>query len=83
MPKIRTEFTGLFHKAVMMGGYFFNPLRLTMQENASFSAEIAQDLGHDVPDKNDKKKLYSIYRKLRAEQFIEYRPDRKINMVKN
>ena len=73
--------TGLFHKAVMMGGYFFNPLRLTMKENMTFGAEIAEGLGYSVPDKKDKKKLLSISRKITPEQIVEYRPDRKMNLV--
>ncbi|XP_065208408.1 esterase E4-like isoform X2 [Planococcus citri] len=72
---------GLFHKAVMMSGYFFNPLRLTMAENMTMSAELAENLEYDVPDKSDRKKLLSIYRKIGAEHLIAYRPDRKINMV--
>ncbi|XP_065202784.1 esterase FE4-like [Planococcus citri] len=70
---------GLFHKAVMMGGYAFNPLRIFTEENATLSSQIAQDLGYEVTDKRDKKKLLSIYRKLAVETIVQFRPDRSIN----
>ncbi|XP_065208406.1 esterase FE4-like [Planococcus citri] len=72
---------GLFHKAVMMSGYFFNPLRCTQEENITNSVKIAENLEYDVPDKSDRRKLLSIYRKIRAEKLVEYRPDRKLNTV--
>ncbi|XP_065202724.1 esterase FE4-like [Planococcus citri] len=70
---------GLFHKVVMMAGYVFNPLRISTEENVTSSSQIAQDLGYEVTDKTDKKKLLSIYRKLAVESLVQYRPDRSIN----
>lgn len=66
-----------------MGGYIFNPIRISKEENTTVSLEIAQDIGHGEIDEMDKKKLLSIYRKIPLEQIIECRPDRTINRVHN
>ncbi|XP_065202761.1 esterase E4-like [Planococcus citri] len=61
---------GLFHKAVLMGAYIFNPPVYHTETNEQFAREIAMDLDYDG-NLQDNKKLLQFLKKQPAVLLLE------------
>ncbi|XP_065202780.1 esterase E4-like isoform X2 [Planococcus citri] len=64
---------GLYHKAILMGMYAFNPLLVTIDENATAAYELAKQIGYKGTA-DDKKKLLSYYKRLSLRNLLLARP---------
>ncbi|XP_065202777.1 esterase E4-like [Planococcus citri] len=69
---------GLYHKAILMGMYIFNPLLVHSRDVMTPAYEAAKTLGYTGP-RGDDKKLLTFYKKLDVLQIIAARLEKYFN----
>ena len=74
--------TGLYHKAILMGMYAFNPVVLTPPENASIAYEFALTLGYEGKPGDDKR-LLNFYKSIDFSDVITARAEQFFSKVKS
>ncbi|XP_065202781.1 esterase E4-like [Planococcus citri] len=72
---------GLYHKAILMGMYVFNPLLVHSRDNITVAYDVAQSMGY-IGEKEDSKKLLNFYRNLDYIRLITARSEKQYSKNK-
>lgn len=67
---------GLFHKAIIMGMYAFNTVRVTREDNIHMAFKHAVAIGYQGKDAQDKKKLLSFLRKTAVDNLVIFESEK-------